>query len=172
MESTISERLRDDGVFPNSRLPLVVFKQAFTLGDDPAEQIEQAFRANGWRGGWRDGIYGYHHYHSTAHEVLGIYRGTARVRLGGPQGVTLEVHPGDVIVIPAGVAHKNLGQSQGFAVVGAYPDGQQWDLNTGRPDERPAADHRIARVPLPRTDPVAGPAGPLLQLWTDPRNST
>jgi len=50
---------------------------------------------------------------------------------------------------PAGVAHKNLGQSSTFAVVGAYPDGQHWDMNTGKPGERPRADQRIARVMLP-----------------------
>jgi uncharacterized protein YjlB len=38
-------------------------------------------------------------------------------------------------------------------------------MNTGRPDERPAADERIARVPLPAADPVFGKTGPLMALW-------
>lgn len=165
-ETTISRVLSDDGTFPNSRLPLVVFQRAVALaGRDPARSIEDVSHANGWGGSWRDGIYPYHHYHSTAHEVLGVYRGSARVQLGGPQGLILDVHPGDVIVIPAGVAHKNLGQSEDFAVVGAYPNGQRMDMNHGKPGERPAADQRIARVALPRMDPVHGLAGPLLELW-------
>ncbi len=70
-----------------------------------------------------------------------------------------------MVVIPAGVAHRNLGETRGFGVVGAYPEGQRWDMNTGRPGERPAADERIARVPLPASDPVFGVNGPLMALW-------
>ena len=78
------------------------------------------------------------------------------------------VRPGDVIVIPAGVAHKNLGASADFRVVGAYPRGQHPDLCTGKPGERPQADRRIARVPLPEQDPVYGPGGPLIAHWPAP----
>ena len=160
-----SHTVNDDGTFPNSRLPLLVFREAVRLTPGEARAVEQAFEANGWGGGWRNGIYSVHHYHSTAHEALGVYAGSVQVQLGGPAGITLELHPGDVVVIPAGVAHKNRGASADFAVVGAYPDGQRWDMNYGRPGERPAADARIARVPLPTRDPVHGPTGPLMQLW-------
>src|SRR5437870_8580248 len=37
----------------------------------------------------------------------------------------LDVQSGDVIVIPAGVAHQKLDASSDFAVVGAYPDGDR-----------------------------------------------
>jgi len=47
---------------------------------------------------------------------------------------------GGVIVIPAGVAHQNVGSSGDFGVVGAYPDGRDWDLLRGQPGERPQAD--------------------------------
>ena len=70
------EELEDDGVFPNGRLPLALYGLAVKLaGHDPAAILEQLFAENGWHGSWRNGIYPYHHYHSTAHEVLGIYRG-------------------------------------------------------------------------------------------------
>jgi uncharacterized protein YjlB len=108
------------------------------------------------------------HYHSTAHEVLGVYHGSARVQLGGERGVVQEVHPGDVLVIPAGVAHKKLGSTADFGVVGAYPEGQDWDMNYGRLGERPRADSNIARVPLPKADPVCGPDGPLTVHWAMP----
>jgi uncharacterized protein YjlB len=167
-EGTVTHRLADDGIYPNSRLPLVVYPRALAVSNpDPALVVEAAFGANGWTGSWRNGIYPFHHYHSTAHEVLGVYRGTAEVQLGGPKGVTLTLHPGDVVVIPAGVAHKTLGQSVDFAVVGAYPDGQRWDMNYGRPEERPVADEHIARVRLPGMDPVHGADGPLLALWRE-----
>lgn len=101
----------DDGRFPNDqRLPLVLYQNAVKLPQrDPAAIFEEIFHANQWDSSWRKGIYPYHHYHSTAHEVLGISCGEAAVRLGGDdRGQTFEVRAGDVIVIPAGVAHKNL----------------------------------------------------------------
>ena len=72
---------------------------------------------------------------------------------------------GDVIIIPAGVAHKNLGSSGDFRCVGAYPPGQDWDMNYGKAGERPAADENIANVPLPVADPVFGFEGPLMKNW-------
>ena len=88
-----------------------------------------------------------------------------RVQLGGPKGPKFEVRRGDVVVIPAGIAHKNLGSSPDFRVVGAYPDGQCWDMNYGKASERPQVDLKIANVPLPKLDPVFGDTGPLIQLW-------
>ena len=165
--NVIKHTLTDDGTFPNNAdLPLLVYPGALPLPEqDPASAFESKFRENGWGGSWRDGIYSYHHYHSTAHEVLGVYRGMARVQLGGDERVTLTVEPGDVIVIPAGVAHKNLGSSRDFGVVGAYPAGQQWDMNYGKAGERPEADENIAQVPLPEQDPVFGSDGPLVRSW-------
>lgn len=45
-------------------------------------------------------------------------------------------------MIPAGVAHKNLGSTADFGVAGAYPEGQDWDINYGWPGGRPHADNR------------------------------
>ena len=162
-----TELLGDDGVFPNNeKLPVLIYRSAFyAAGESVGDDIECAFRNNGWGGTWQNGIYSYHHYHSTAHEVLGVARGTATVRLGGDDGLTLELAPGDVVVLPAGVAHKNEGSSADFLVVGAYPLGQEYDMNYGKPEERPAADRNIEMTPLPETDPVHGAAGPLLERW-------
>jgi uncharacterized protein YjlB len=132
----------------------------------PATVFEALFGANQWGASWRNGVYGYHHYHSTAHEVLGVYGGAAQVQFGGERGLVLRVGPGDVVIIPAGVAHKNLGASQDFRVVGAYPRGQRWDMCYGKPGERPRADQNIARVPVPEADPVYGSDGPLIEHWT------
>lgn len=63
--------LGDDGTFPNSRLPLLLYRQALLVPErELAATVEELFGANGWQGSWRNGIYPYHHYHSTAHEVL------------------------------------------------------------------------------------------------------
>ncbi len=157
---------KDDGVIPNSRHALLYYRRVLDLeGDDPASRAQEQFASNHWTNSWIDGIYTFHHYHSTSHEVLGIYRGSATLRLGGEQGENFTVQAGDTIVIPAGVGHKNLGSTYDFGVVGAYPDGRQWDLLRGRPGERPKADQNIAALPIPDTDPVYGPDGPLRKLW-------
>lgn len=75
------------------------------------------------------------------------------------------VKAGDVVVLPAGTGHKNLGASPDFLVVGAYPPGFSADLMRGEAGERPDADRRIAIVPLPQTDPVGGAGGPVLEKW-------
>ena len=87
------------------------------------------------------------------------------MRFGGGTGIVLPVRAGDVVVIPAGVGHQNLGSSVDLLVVGAYPRGQRWDLCRGRADERPRALANIARVPLPEADPVYGADGPLIEHW-------
>jgi uncharacterized protein YjlB len=167
-ESQVSAYLlADDGTIPNnSELPLRVYRCAVSLSsEDPAAVFEDLFHAHGWTASWRNGIFAFHHFHSTAHEVLGIYAGTASVRLGGDSGITLSVEPGDVVVVPAGVGHKKLGASSGFGVVGAYPGGQHADLCRG--GEHPHAHHveRVGQVPLPAMDPVYGAKGPLFDHW-------
>lgn len=159
--------LEDDGTFPNNAaLPLIIYTGAFDLSEgDAAAQIEKVLHQNHWGNAWRNGIYSYHHYHSRAHEVLVIDQGEAQVQLGGPEGIIFTVRTGDVIVIPAGVAHKNLGATDDFACVGAYPPGQDPDMNYGKAGERPKADEHIARIPLPDTDPVYGSDGPLIKHW-------
>lgn len=170
MDPNVVQTLTDDDVFPNNaQLPLIVYRGAVTLPDpDPAVGFEALFEANHWPPSWRYGVFGYHHYHSTAHEVLGIFRGHAKVQFGGEQGVVLSVAKGDVVVIPAGVAHKNLASSRDFCAVGAYPAGQRPDRCSGKPGERPQADANIAQVPLPQADPVYGETGALMAQWMVP----
>ncbi len=159
-------RFKGDGIFPNSILPVLLYRQAFTnKTGDRASVVEQRFAENNWTNSWRNGVYSFAHYHSTTHEVLGVYDGTATLQLGGEHGRNVELHAGDVIVIPAGVAHQNIGASDDFAVVGAYPDGRDWDLLRGRPGERPTADRTIAALPIPDNDPIYGVEGPLRQIW-------
>ena len=160
----------DDGLVPNNSLPLVVRRGAVQpQSDDPARSFEQVFARHGWTGSWRNGIFPYHHYHSTAHEVLGIARGSARVRFGGEAGETIGLAAGDVVVIPAGVGHKLIEGGEGLLVVGAYPGGSDWDLVRDDAKLIDAARKRIAAVPLPETDPVEGASGPLVKLWSPSR---
>jgi uncharacterized protein YjlB len=158
-------RFADDGIVPNNQLPLVLYRGVLPEGGDRAAACEQMFARNGWPDAWRNGIYPHHHYHSTAHEVLGIARGTARVRLGGERGRTVELHAGDVVVIPAGVAHKREAASRDLLVIGAYPLGQRPDICEADPARHDRAAANVAAVPLPACDPVTGGDGKLLECW-------
>src|SRR5205823_12076938 len=128
----------DDGIYPGSVLPVLLYRAAITAdAQDRASVFERGFAQNDWRNSWRNGVYSFAHYHSTTHEVLGAYDGATTLRLGGEHGKNVKVHAGDIIVIPAGVAHQNIGGGTDFAVVGAYPDGREWDLLRGLRGERP-----------------------------------
>ena len=114
-----------------------------------------------------DGVFSYHHYHSNAHEVLCVVGGSASIAFGGPEGETVEVGAGDVVVIPAGVGHCKEGSRGGFTVIGAYPRGQEnYDLRTGERGDRPEALENIRNVPLPKADPLFGDEGPLVRRWS------
>jgi uncharacterized protein YjlB len=156
----------DAGGIPNSRLPVLVYRDV--EGARAADQCRDLFARNGWLGSWVDGIFPFHHFHSTVHEVLGIVAGSAAVVLGGPPGTRFDVASGDVLVLPAGTGHCNAGSSADLLVVGAYPDGMRWDLRRGDPAERDEVLANIAAVPLPATDPVHGPGGPLTRIWPAP----
>jgi uncharacterized protein YjlB len=161
----------DDGTFPNSVLPVLFYRQALSTSvENPARFFERRFAGNDWTNSWRNGVYLFAHYHSTSHELLAVYRDSAKLRLGGDGGRTFDVQAGDVLVIPAGVAHQNLGCRSDFAVLGAYAEGRDWDLLRGRPGERPQADQNIAALPLPENDPIYGAGGPLMQIWKSINN--
>jgi uncharacterized protein YjlB len=158
----------DDGAVANNpRLPLIVYCGAVDLSNcsDPAAVFEELFRSNGWGNSWRDGIYGFVHYHSSAHEVLGIACGSAKVRFGGDHGKVYDLSAGDVVVLPAGTGHQSLSASKDLLVVGAYPPGAKYDECRGSPQEHERAVQSIPKVLLPQMDPVYGAGGPLLEAW-------
>jgi uncharacterized protein YjlB len=158
---------RSNGIVPNSSLPLIVRRGAVSPSEhDAVRTFKATFARNGWTNAWIDGIHDFHHYHSNAHEVLGIVSGSARVRFGGADGDLVGVTAGDVVVIPAGVAHACIEASDDFAVVGAYPGGADYDTIRDDPGALAASQQRIAQVPVPDADPVDGADGPLVKLWT------
>jgi uncharacterized protein YjlB len=154
----------DDGGIPNSPLPVLIYHAVDAAHD--AAVSEELFDANTWVPDWRDGIFSFHHFHSTSHEVLGIVRGKAAVMLGGPSGRRFDIGEGDVLVLPAGTGHCNQGSSPDLLVIGAYPDGMPWDIRRGDPAEHDEAVANIRAIPVPRADPVNGTDGPLTELWS------
>ncbi len=145
--------LPPNGNVPNNpRLPVLLYRAALKA-QTPA-QIEAALAAKGWTGSWQGGIYPFHHYHSTAHEVLVVTRGQARVTLGGEGGPQFQLQTGDVVVLPAGTGHRNDGNSPDLLVVGAYAGGRRWDLCRPEETDMAAATRRIAGVPDWEQEPL------------------
>src|SRR5690606_6448418 len=140
---TTTYHFKDDGTIPNNTLPLVYFRQCLPEGTEAGKKL---LADNNWGDTWEGGVYDYHHYHSTAHEFLGVLQGSATLQMGGEEGHILEVSKGDVLIIPAGVGHKCLQSGPAFKVMGAYPDGQTWDLRKGDPDDRPEVLENIKKV--------------------------
>jgi uncharacterized protein YjlB len=157
--------LKPNGWMPNNSLPVLIYGGAFSPTEaDLATKMERVFTANSWPPQWRNGIYSFHHYHSTAHEVLGIAAGHVDVMLGGENGHTVTARAGDVLVLPTGTGHCRISASDDLLVIGAYPPGEHWDIcRTAATTE---VLDRMRRVQFPASDPVFGPKGPLPKLWT------
>lgn len=149
--------LQRNGWVPNNAaLPVLLYR-----GVSP-EAMDALFRKNGWTPEWRNGVYPFHHYHSTAHEVLGFAAGEAQLLLGGPTpgGREVTVRAGDVAVLPCGTGHCRVSASADFSVIGAYALAQRWDLCREAPDA--AAVERMRRLPFPAADPLGGE---LARVW-------
>lgn len=152
-----------DWVPNNPELPVVLYRQAIADRADLATAFEERFAQNGWYDSWRNGVFSYQHYHTGAHEVLGIARGEARLLIGGTGGRRIDVSAGDCIVLPAGTGHCRTSASPDFLVVGAYPPNQTADIRTEAAG--PIDLQTIRAVPLPLADPIEGIPGILTRAW-------
>ena len=161
--TVFAHHLPPAGDVPNHpRWPLLVYPAV--LERPSPERFEELFSRNRWPAAWRNGVFPFHHYHSNAHEVLGVYAGEVTVLFGGEGGVMVTAGPGDVVVLPAGTGHKKLSSRGSLGIVGAYPQGAHPDTVTQlHLFKNPEAS--VAAVPLPPADPAFGPGGPLFEHW-------
>jgi uncharacterized protein YjlB len=157
---------KPDAGVPNNRLPLLIYHRVIPPQvANNAEYLEQLFKSNGWPPQWRYQAYPFTHFHANTHEVVGVFSGSARLQLGGEHGKVVEVNVGDVLLIPAGVGHKQLSADQDFMLVGAYPPNIAADLCHDEPKKMAGRVKLITAVPLPQTDPVTGHSEGSMLYW-------
>ena len=153
-----------DWVPNNRKLPIVIYWRALMPDSgNLAAAYEILFEHNAWPPQWRDSIFDYHHFHATAHEVLGVADGSAQVIVGGPRGRVLTLSAGDALLLPAGTGRCLQSFAGHFQVVAGYPEGQQGDIRREAltPDELTAME----ALPFPALDPIDGKHGPLVEHW-------
>ena len=166
----ITGRFVNDGIVPNNPdLPVVICRDVITFGSTDAEETQiflgDQVSQNDWCCEWFGSVYRRLHYHSTAHEALIVFKGIADLQIGGKSGREFRVYPGDMILIPAGVGHERVFSAFDFIVFGCYPNGQQWDMQWGWRKNLADSLIRIAKVPIPKSDPLYGKNGPLRKQW-------
>lgn len=162
--------VQENEPFPNNPLPVLHYSKAvngLTGSPDAAQNVLDFFEKNGYTNGWIDGIFYYHHFHANTHEALACVSGEAMVQLGGPDRETYLFQKGDVLLLPAGTAHKRVDATEDFRIIGAYPDGMDPDMQKGEAEDYEKIKERIADVPVPKTDPVGGEDGAVSKHWIE-----
>lgn len=149
---------------PNSVLPLIVAAGQVDPAM-PAAELHALLGRNGWQGMWTYTIYDYWHFHVTGFEVLVCIAGKASIAFGGDRGTAVTLVPGDVVFVPAGVAHRRLSGSADFQVVGAYPPGQNGTIVRTGAMTLEAARRAIDALEIPSIDPLSGARPGLLAAW-------
>ncbi|KAF2154153.1 hypothetical protein K461DRAFT_123404 [Myriangium duriaei CBS 260.36] len=154
---------------PNTSIvkkPLLVYHSAFSGSSASASAIESHFsKVGAVVPQWRYTMYSTSHFHTTSHEVLGISSGSAKLCFGhedNPDRVIETVKKGDVVLVPAGTAHRLMEDIDGgFEMVGCYPKGSNWDMCYGKSGEEDKIKG-IERLKWFEKDPVYGAEGPAL----------
>ncbi|KAJ3528284.1 hypothetical protein NM208_g10273 [Fusarium decemcellulare] len=166
---------------PNNVLPVLVYRGVLPEPHNEASTTE-LLESHGW-GTW--GTIVTKHFHPNTHECYGVFQGESELIFGAggaddeDAGVKCHVGAGDVIVVPAGVAHasvsdqdKTKDKSEKYRYIGVYPEGApKWRSEFGKVPlvEKQELLDEISEVPVPSQDPVVGHGGPLSQIWAAAR---
>lgn len=153
----IQIKITTDKPYPANEIKLRLYRAVFDKEQTGlSNKFLKLFSDNDWSIPWVNGVYGFHHFHATAHEALGCATGWVIVQMGGPKGPEVKLEAGDAVLIPAGVSHKNIASSPDYSILGSYPHGQRPDLRRGDPAEWDEVLAEIAQVKLWDKDPVTG----------------
>ncbi|OCT49062.1 cupin domain protein [Cladophialophora carrionii] len=165
--------LQPNAYAPNSDLPVLIYRDVLPLPVN--ESTATTFlEGHGWE---RRGVWGHiavRHFHPNSHECYGIFQGQSTLLLGcgssdpsTASGLHVDVHVGDVVILPAGTAHCSVESTPDYRYVGVYPKGcPRWRNELGKePIDEKALRKEILAVALPTQDPVTGPDGALMRLW-------
>ncbi|WAO85836.1 Cupin type-1 domain-containing protein [Fusarium falciforme] len=170
---------------PNNVFPVLVYRGVLPEPHDEASTTK-LLESHGWtkKGTW--GTITAKHFHPNTHECYGVFQGESELIFGAgvgddaSTGVKCHVKAGDVVVVPAGVAHASVDKedrtkdkSEKYRYIGVYPDGSpKWRNEYGKaPLEGRELLDEIGGVPFPSQDPVTGPEGALLKIWTAVREA-
>lgn len=160
--------LRENKPFPNNSLPVIYYPGALkslTEASNRGEKVKAYLEKNGYSNGWINGILSHHHFHSNTHEVLVCLSGTATVQLGGPGAGMYSFEKGDLLLLPAGTAHKCIKATEDFQIVGAYPGGKRPDMQNGNIQKYEELKTRISQVSKPKYGPLEKNSGAIFDYW-------
>lgn len=161
--------LKENEPYPNNALPVLYYENVLESalgGSYTGNDVKELFESNGYVGGWSGGIMDRHHFHSSAHEALACTSGELRVQLGGPNGEMFTICTGDVLLLPAGTAHKKLDATEKYEIIGAYPlNDSDYDFQYGDASDYEAIKETIKNVEIPHTDPVTGSSSHIEEYW-------
>ena len=102
---------------PNTSIqkkPLLVYHHAFNASVSASSIESHLASVNVVSSQWRYTMFSQSHFHSTAHEVLCVTAGKARLCFGSennPNRVELVVEKGDVMIVPAGKSSRRCKSS-------------------------------------------------------------
>lgn len=68
-------------------------------------------------------------------------------------------------LLPAGTAHKKLESTNDFQIVGAYPNGADFDMEKGDEDKYEELKTLSQQVSIPAFDPIDGKQGAVQKYW-------
>ncbi|HKK17508.1 MAG TPA: hypothetical protein VJ952_02405 [Opitutales bacterium] len=157
-----------EGHSNHSDLPVLLYGGVLGTEDDLEAALKRVFSENGWDDFHRRRVSNKNQFHLRSHEVLGVIEGSALLLLGGAAGKKIELCKNDLLLLPAGTAHRLIMGSSNFRAVSAVPEGQEEDklLNEG---DFPAKYclQVVQATPRPTTDPYFGHKGPLFDFWYD-----
>lgn len=187
---------------PNSVFPVMVYRNVLTSNmtdlslseKERQNNVDEMFKANGWKILDTFASTTVTHYHPNVHEVYGVIRGSSTLILGLDVNITpstlsqeefsdltdcikVTMNLGDVIVIPAGVSHCSKVNSKDYRYVAAYPMDSSKYISVNKIYTKNRSQNGIydntddiemsIKALFPEGDPVYGKEpGMLFDIWT------